>query len=120
LAGLAGALAFAWLRAVAPPSPEAVPFCLFRRLLGLPCPGCGMTRALAALSRGDWRAALAFHPFSPLVAGELALGWAAAGLAIAWRPAARLGAWVPALLAADAALFVALWAGRLASGTWPR
>lgn len=119
-AGLAGALAFAWLRAVAPPSPDAVPFCLLRRFLGIPCPGCGMTRALAHLARGEWRSALALHPLSPLVAFELALGWAAAGLAMAWRAAGRLAAWVPAVLAADAALFVALWAGRLASGTWPR
>jgi hypothetical protein len=120
MAGLAGAVAFALLRAMPPPPAGAVAFCPLRRFLGLPCPGCGMTRALAHLARGEWREALTFHPLAPLVAGELALAWAAAGLALTWRAAARLAGWVPAVLAADAALFIALWAGRLASGTWPR
>lgn len=31
--------------------------CLFRRLLGHPCPACGMTRAMAALARGQVRSA---------------------------------------------------------------
>ena len=33
--------------------------CLFRTITGLMCPGCGMTHALAALSRGDISSA--FH-----------------------------------------------------------
>ncbi len=118
---MAGALAFAVLRAVTPPpAASAAPFCPLRFLLGIPCPGCGMTRALAHLARGEWRPALALHPLAPLVAAELAMGWAAAGLALARRAAGRLRAWVPPILAADAALLVALWAGRLATGTWPR
>jgi hypothetical protein len=119
-AGVAGALTFAFLRAAVPLPPEVAPFCLVRRFLGIPCPGCGMTRALSHLARGEWRAALAFHPLAPLVAAELALGWAAAGLAAVSPSPARWPSWVPALLAADGALLVALWAGRLASGTWPR
>jgi hypothetical protein len=43
--------------------------CLFHRLTGLDCPGCGMTRAFVALWRGDLVAAEALHPFSgPLLA----------------------------------------------------
>lgn len=37
--------------------------CLFYRLTGLRCPACGMTRAAAALARGQWRQALAYNLF---------------------------------------------------------
>ena len=39
--------------------------CLFAKVTGLPCPGCGLTRGLAALLRGDWQLALAYHLFTP-------------------------------------------------------
>jgi Protein of unknown function (DUF2752) len=42
--------------------------CAFRATTGRPCPGCGMSRAMAALVRGDWRAALFLHAFAPLFA----------------------------------------------------
>ena len=42
--------------------------CLWRALLGVPCPGCGMTHALLALARCDWRAAWQFNPGSFAVA----------------------------------------------------
>lgn len=35
--------------------------CLFRVFTGLPCPGCGLTRALYFLLQGDWKRSLAFH-----------------------------------------------------------
>ena len=44
--------------------------CLFRMLLRAPCPGCGMTRALVSLLRGDLGAAFSYHPmvfFLPLM-----------------------------------------------------
>jgi hypothetical protein len=39
--------------------------CPFSTLTGLPCGGCGITRATAALLRGDLTQALHYHPFSP-------------------------------------------------------
>ena len=36
--------------------------CWFRAALGFPCPGCGTSRAAAALVRGDIKQALEFHP----------------------------------------------------------
>ena len=38
------------------------PLCPIAGSLGIPCPGCGLTRASLALLRGDWHEALHFHP----------------------------------------------------------
>ena len=43
------------------------PSCPFRRVTGVDCPFCGMTRATIALGRGDVHSALGFHPLAPLV-----------------------------------------------------
>lgn len=44
-------------------------FCPFNDLTGIPCPGCGMTRAFLALAEFDFVPALRFNPFSlPLFA----------------------------------------------------
>jgi len=42
--------------------------CPFATMTGLPCPGCGMTRAFLAMLRGDWATVLLFHPFAPFFA----------------------------------------------------
>jgi len=38
------------------------PMCPIAGSLGIPCPGCGLTRATLALLQGDWHGALHFHP----------------------------------------------------------
>lgn len=50
-------------------TPPYVPTCPFRGLTGLPCPLCGLTRAMFLLAKGHVAEALALHPFSPLAAG---------------------------------------------------
>ena len=50
--------------ALLPPAGLGIPVCLFRAISGLPCPGCGLTRALVALLHGDPAAAFAHHPYS--------------------------------------------------------
>jgi len=44
-----------------------VPLCPMKNLLGIPCPGCGMTRAFFALLDLDLSSAVAFHPLAPIV-----------------------------------------------------
>ncbi len=60
---LAGSLLFA------PAGLPGVTVCWFKRFTGLPCPGCGMTRAFCAISHGELAAAWVFHPFSFLFYG---------------------------------------------------
>ena len=36
--------------------------CLFKHFLSIPCPGCGMTRALLSVLRFDFAAAFQYHP----------------------------------------------------------
>ena len=44
--------------------------CLIRAIFGIPCPGCGMTRAVLSLLSFDLPQALAYHPLvllTPLI-----------------------------------------------------
>jgi hypothetical protein len=41
--------------------------CPFFRVTGIPCPGCGLTRAVILLLKGDLQASLRFHAFAPMV-----------------------------------------------------
>ncbi len=43
--------------------------CPFRRLTGLPCPGCGLTRSWVYLAHGQWSDSLSAHPFGVIAAG---------------------------------------------------
>ena len=40
---------------------------------GCPCPGCGLSRAMAALAVGDWAGAMRLHAMSPAFAAGLLL-----------------------------------------------
>jgi Protein of unknown function (DUF2752) len=67
----------------------ALPFptCGMRVVLGIPCPGCGMTRAVLAAARLDWAASMRWHPLAlPLlvVAGAMAVLAFVVG-DVAWR-----------------------------------
>lgn len=44
------------------------PLCPLASSVGVPCPGCGLTRATLALLNGDVQAALRFHPLVWLLA----------------------------------------------------
>lgn len=97
-----------------------VPLCPWRSLLGVPCPGCGLSRATLALLLGDVRAALYFHPLviviAPLAAViSLRVALASAGLRVAaWlRVDEKIpsGVWVALIVA-----MLVVWAVRLGGG----
>lgn len=55
--------------------------CIFKAVTGLPCPGCGMTRAFLHLFRGDLEGAFYYHPLFwmvPLLAGLYLLSYRSA------------------------------------------
>jgi len=41
--------------------------CPFFRVTGIPCPGCGLTRAVILLLKGDVQGSLRFHAFAPIL-----------------------------------------------------
>lgn len=45
--------------------------CPIRHTLGVPCPGCGLSRAMGALLHGDWQTALTYHAFAPIFLASL-------------------------------------------------
>lgn len=53
------------------PAGLGIDLCWVRRLSDLPCPGCGLTRSVVSLARGELAQSLALHPF-----GVAVLGWA--------------------------------------------
>lgn len=95
------------------------PLCPMASTLGIPCPGCGLTRATFALLRGDVQTALHFHPlvwllaplFAFFVGGallELARG-PSRGSPLRWRgPAVNVAA------ALVLSLTVGVWIARFA------
>ena len=66
--------------------------CPVKSALGIPCPGCGLTRATLSLLGGEFAAAFRLHAFAPV----LLLGLAAVAVAAA-LPAARREAFAAAL-----------------------
>ena len=61
-----------WLAAAAaaalPSISRLLPPCLFYQISGYYCPGCGGTRAVKALCRGQFFRALWYHPLVPYLA----------------------------------------------------
>ena len=90
--------------------------CPNRAMTGVPCPGCGLTRATLALFSGDLMGALHWHPLVPLllpIFGFLIVRsmLAGAGLigASAWQ--VRLPNWA---FVSFAVLVIGVWVVRLA------
>ena len=103
---------------IPPPATHAGPLlgmpslCLFYRITGLPCPGCGMTRSCVCFAHGRWAESIAFHPLGPptfLVLGLLVLFQ----LPFLRRFVTLPPRWVPLCAYGATGLFLAVWAARL-------
>jgi Protein of unknown function (DUF2752) len=112
-------LATLGMMTMASPSDDGPTLCPVALLTGVACPGCGMTRALAWLVRGDLGTALTYHPLAPLVIALIvvATGWALGRRFRGWRPPSS--GLVNGGLIGLAALFVSVWVARLVSGSLP-
>lgn len=65
---LVSALCGIWMAGTGKSMAELVPPCLFHAMTGFYCPGCGGTRAVMALLRGDVLASFIWHPIVPCAA----------------------------------------------------
>lgn len=87
--------------------------CIFHRLTGVPCPGCGLSRSIVAFTHLDLGQAISFHVFGPLffLVCLAVFGLSTAqrffGINIPWK---RIGVWSkwPVIVVAIAWL---AWAG---------
>jgi hypothetical protein len=119
LAGLAGLAGLALLQVWVPDPDPARAFCFSRRFLGLPCPGCGLTRAFAHLAKGEWPAALAAHPLAPVLAAEAVVAWLLWGIGLRRDVPLLRQDWIEPVALGHMAVLCALWLGRLATGSLP-
>ncbi len=103
------------------PPRRPLPFdpCLLHRLTGLPCPTCGLTRAVCLFAQGQWRDSLGMHPAGWLLFLSVlgALLWNGAESAAARELGPRLKErLIAAVLGGGAVLSACGWALRLAWG----
>ncbi|MDR0531722.1 MAG: DUF2752 domain-containing protein [Oscillospiraceae bacterium] len=83
--------------------------CVLYASVGLPCPGCGLSRAWGCAWRGQWLEALAMHPLFWYPVLMLAV-WAVQRLR-----RGRSNRWFTVFLIASCALFFAVYAVRMAA-----
>jgi hypothetical protein len=81
--------------------------CVFASTIGFPCPGCGATRALAALATGDVIGSLRLFP---MLIPSLAAIYTYAAL---WFISGRIPIWMEKILLALAVLLIAVFAIRM-------
>jgi hypothetical protein len=97
--------------------------CPFRRVTGVWCPTCGMTRAMGWLLHGDLHQSLRYHPLAPVLLIEgacVAAFWFYGRRTRQADPAwpARSASALRALLVANALLVFVVWVVRLKSGSF--
>jgi hypothetical protein len=63
------------------------PLCPSAGVFGIPCPGCGLSRAVLAALQGDFAGAFHYHPLFFVIAPVYAIALGAAGVALLKGPA---------------------------------
>ena len=84
--------------------------CVFRLMTGIPCPGCGMTRAWLAALRLDFAAAFAYHPLFWVVPTTFVLAFVREEVA-----SSKLKRGIDIVVIVLCVLVVAVWIVRLVS-----
>lgn len=114
-AALLGALGALFAAAIA----FELPLCPTATVFGVPCPGCGLTRATLRLFHGDLGGALALHPLAPALAplvawlaAKAALGYLGFGALTASAPSRRSSAFTSAFGAALLMALLGVWGAR--------
>jgi Protein of unknown function (DUF2752) len=97
--------------------------CPLRRITGVWCPGCGMTRAFGWLAHGDLHQSLRYHPLAPLLVVQgvlLGAFWLYRRRTRHDRPATSVlsAPIMRTVLVANALLVLAVWVIRLKSGSF--
>jgi Protein of unknown function (DUF2752) len=101
------------------PSEDGPTICPFALATGMACPGCGMTRAVGYLARGDLTSALTYHPLVILVALQGIAGWGWLMLRKSDRVQPLSNRFVSAILVGTAVSLFAVWVMRAVVGTLP-
>ncbi len=86
---------------------------------GMACPGCGMTRAAGHLLRGDFAAAIVYHPLVPAIALLATVGWVWFVLRRSGRVQPMSNRMLNGVLIATLIALLAVWVTRLATGSLP-
>ena len=69
--------------------------CVSRLLFGVPCGGCGLTRAYVALGHGLWQTAVDYNPLAPLLFVWMVAWWCTAvWRLVRQRPVATTPRWI--------------------------
>ena len=95
-----------WLRSAGTSARGAPALCSFKAATGVPCLGCGGTRALARMAHGDWRGAVAANRLGAFGGLALWLLGAAGALALLCDRLRPLGLALWLLLALAPGAFV--------------
>jgi Protein of unknown function (DUF2752) len=121
--GILGILIAGSLAVWQPADDPAVSWCVFYRITHIPCPGCGLTRATAALLHGAWVSSFHYHPLAIPTLAQAAGLWLVAGIRIWTQEGLSRGLnvnrFIAPLALGNLAALVVVWLVRAAMGTLP-
>jgi hypothetical protein len=89
-----------------------LPVCLTAAFTGLPCPGCGLSRAAFALLRGDLPLAFQLNPLAPLVVPLSVVGFGTIALRYVWVGRTDYQSWVIWVVGLLSGALVLVWLAR--------
>jgi hypothetical protein len=101
------------------PVEDGATICPFALATGSACPGCGMTRAMGFLVRGDLASALSFHPLVIMISIQAIAGWGWLVMRRKDRVRPISSRLLTAVVVGTAVSLFAVWVLRAVAGTLP-